>query len=108
MGRLSMLSRTTRSFVTFANPFVLNSYTGELPPSDYLAISEDKVLQNPSFAAYRKTTTHILIKVPVGTDRSELRPTDHHFLNMAIAHDQACSIKPKNSEAALSPSEDKK
>lgn len=100
-----MTSRTTTSFVTFLHPFLLGGYTDELPPGTYEIVAEDEVLQSLSFAAYRRTATHLLIKGIKGIGRSELRPVDQRDLNMALAQDQACSNKINNSEAALSPSE---
>ena len=101
-----MTSRTITSFVTFFHPFEMGGYTDELPPGTYEVTAEDEVLQSLSFAAYRRTATHLLIKGVKGISRSELRPVDHRDLDMALAQDRARSNKPKNSEAALSPSED--
>ena len=101
-----MPPRTTTSYVTFAYPFVMAGHTDELPPGKYQVIAEDEVLESLSFAAYRRTATHLLIKGPKGTGQMELRPIDHRDLELALAQDQACSSKLMDSEAALSPPED--
>lgn len=101
-----MLSRTTTSFVTFYNPFVVAGYTDELPAGRYEVLAEDEVLHSASFAAYRRSATHLLIEWSVGG--KELRPVDHRDLEIALAQDQACTKKRSNSEAALSPSKDLK
>ncbi|WP_227272616.1 hypothetical protein [Roseobacter weihaiensis] len=101
-----MLSRTTTSFVTFAHPFLVAGYTDELPPGSYELFAEDEVMQSLSFMAYRRTATHLLIRWPTGG--AELRRIDHRDLEMALAQDQSCEKRHKNSEAALSPSKDQK
>ena len=98
-----MPARTTTSYVTFANPFVMAGHADELPPGKYKVIAEDEILGNLSFAAYRRTATHLLIKGPKGSGKMELRSIDHRDLELALAQDQACSSTLLNSEAALSP-----
>jgi hypothetical protein len=101
-----MLSRTTTSEVTFVHPFVVAGYTDELPPGSYKLFAEDDVMQSHSFVAYRRTATHLLIRCVTG--EFEMRPIDHRDLETALAQDRVCANKLKNSETALSPSEDKK
>jgi hypothetical protein len=92
--------------VTFVHPFGVAGYTDELPPGGYELFAEDEVMQSLSFMAYRRTATHLLIRWATG--RSKLRPIDQRDLEMALAQDQVCAKRHKNSEAALSPSKDKK
>lgn len=103
-----MSSRTTTSFVTFLNPFVVAGYTDELPAGEYEVLADDDVMLSNSFAAYRRTATFLLIGWHVG--KSELRAVDHRDLELALTQDQANANKHeiKNSAAALSPSEDQK
>ena len=42
-----MSSRTTRSFVTFVHPFVIDDDIGELPAGTYEIVAEDEILQSP-------------------------------------------------------------
>ena len=86
-----MLSRTTTSLVTFVHPFVMAGYNDELSLGSYALFAEDEVLQSLSFTAYRRTSTHLLIKLKNGG--SELRPIDHRDLEMALARDRVCAKK---------------
>lgn len=101
-----MSSRTTTSLVTFLHPFVVAGYTDELPAGDYEVFAEDEVMQSLSFAAYRRITTHLLIKWDLGG--TELRLVDHRDLEMALANDRAIANPNTASEAALSPPEEQK
>lgn len=81
----------------------MGDYIDALPSATYEITAEDGVMHGISFAAYRRTATHLLVKV---AGRFEWRPIDQHDLNLTPVQDQDCSTKLKNSEAALSPSED--
>jgi len=82
-----MSSRTTKSIVTFLHPFVVAGYTDELPAGDYEVLADDDVMLSPSFAAYRRTATYLLINLNAG--KSELRAVDQRDLELALAQDQA-------------------
>lgn len=86
-----MPSRTTTSFVTFQHPFVVAGYVDELPAGTYEVTAEDEILRSLSFAAYRRTATHLLIRRTKESVRTEMRPIDHRDLALALAQDQACS-----------------
>jgi len=103
-----MSSRTTTSIVLFFHPFVVAGYTDELPAGDYEVLADDEVILSSSSAAYRRKTTFLLINWPAG--KSERRAVDHQDPELALAQDQANANLTviKNSEAALSPSEDRK
>jgi hypothetical protein len=101
-----MNMRSTRSTVTFSNPFTLKAYPGELPAGDYEVLVEEELLQGLSFEAYRRTATYLTVR---GTGRhagrSELRAISERDLNEALSRDQGATKKNDNSEAALSPQE---
>lgn len=103
-----MSSRTTTSIVTFLHPFVVAGYKDELPAGDYEVLADDDVMLSHSFVAYRRTATFLLINLNAG--KSELRAVDHRDLELALALALANTNTNaiKNSEAALSPSEDRK
>lgn len=101
-----MTSRTTRSFVTFAFPFVIAGYSDELPAGKYEILVEEDLIEGPSFMAYRRTSTQILIDGQIGVGRMEIRPTDVEDLELALSLDKERSTKVKSSEAAHSPQED--
>ena len=54
-----MNMRSTRSTLTFSNPFALPGYPGNLPPGDYEVLVEEELLQGLSFEAYRRTATYL-------------------------------------------------
>lgn len=101
-----MTSRTTTSTVTFTYPFSLAGYPEELPAGDYEIIVDEDLLQSLSFAAYRRTATHLLIKGRKGAGRTEMRPIFPKDLEKALSLDHERMQNTKNSEAALSPLED--
>lgn len=53
-----MTIRTTRTTVSFANPFCLWSLNGALPAGDYVVVNEDEKIDGLSRAAYRRVATH--------------------------------------------------
>lgn len=105
-----MTMRSTRSTVTFSNPFTLPGYTGDLPAGDYEILVEEELLQGLSFEAYRRTATYLTVfgrGARVG--RIELRVTTESDLKKALSRDQAATeTKIDHSDAALSPQEDRK
>lgn len=101
-----MTSRTTRSIVTFAYPFVIAGYSDELPAGKYEIIVEEDLIEGPSFMAYRRTATQILIDGQTGVGRMEIRPIDAEDLELALSLDHERSTNTKNGEAAHSPRED--
>lgn len=102
-----MTSRTTASTVTFAYPFTIAGCSDERPAGNYEITTEENLLQNLSFAAYRRTVTHLRIEGLKGTGHTEMRPIDPSNLELALSLDQMRSTKVKNSEAAPSPLEDR-
>ena len=104
-----MTMRTTRSTVTFSNPFALPGYPGDLPAGVYEVLVEEELLQGLSFEAYRRTATYLTVRgrgVHVG--RTELRAISDSDLKEALSRDRGATEKNNHSEAALSPQEDLK
>ncbi|WP_233417280.1 hypothetical protein [Halovulum marinum] len=102
-----MNMRSTRSTVTFSNPFTLPGYIGELPAGDYEILVEEELLQGLSFEAYRRTATYLTVRGRGRhAGRSELRTISDSDLKKAMSRDQAASEKNDHSDAALSPQED--
>lgn len=104
-----MLTRSTRSMVTFSNPFTVGDCQHELPSGTYEILVEEELLQGLSFEAYRRTATYLVVR---GAGREAGKTTMHtttqEDLEHAIAGDRALSDTAQNSEAALSPLEDLK
>ncbi|GHF68780.1 hypothetical protein [Seohaeicola zhoushanensis] len=102
-----MTMRSTRSTVTFSNPFTLPEYPGELPAGDYEVLVEEELIQGLSFEAYRRTATYLTVRGRgrhVG--RFELRAISDSDLKQALSRDQGAAKKNDHSDAALFPQED--
>lgn len=101
-----MSSRTTTSIVTFAHPFVISGYEGELPAGSYEVMVDEERLEGLSFEAYRRTASFLLISGQGGqageTSMCQIDPRD---LEAALARDLALSEKRDPSDAALSAQE---
>ena len=102
-----MNMRSTRSTVTFSNPFTLPGYTGDLPAGDYEVLVEEELLQGLSFEAYRRTATYLSVRGR-GSDAgsTELRAVSDSDLEEALSRDRGATKKNNHSDAALSPQED--
>lgn len=104
-----MNTRSTKSTVTFTNPFTLPTYPGDLPAGDYDVLVEEELLQGLSFEAYRRTATYLMVHGPGKPEgHTELRTTSDSDLKEALRRDAATNVANNRSEAALSPQEDLK
>ena len=104
-----MNMRSTRSTVTFSNPFTMPGYSGDLPAGDYEVLVEEELLQGLSFEAYRRTATYMTVSSKgANRGRSELRAITESDLKEALRRDTARTETNNQSEAALSPQEDLK
>jgi hypothetical protein len=102
-----MTMRSTRSTVTFSNPFTLPGYAGDLPAGEYEVLVEEELLQGLSFEAYRRTATYLTVRGRGRhAGRSELRAISDSDLKEALSRDQGAAKKNDHSDAALSPQED--
>ncbi|WP_289040873.1 hypothetical protein [uncultured Aliiroseovarius sp.] len=104
-----MTMRSTKSTVTFSNPFTLPGYPGDLPAGDYEILVEEELLQGLSFEAYRRTATYLTVRGRGGhAGRTELRAIYDSDLKAALSRDATTSETNNHSEAALFPQEDLK
>lgn len=89
-----MTMRSTRSTVTFAHPFTLPGYAGDLPAGDYEVLAEEELLQGLSFEAYRRTSTFLMVRgFGARAGRSEMRPTTENDLQEALSRDAAITSR---------------
>lgn len=103
-----MNMRSTRSTVTFSNPFNLSGYPGDLPAGDYEILVEEELLLGLSFEAYRRTATYLTVRgTGAHAGRTELRATTESDLKQALSRDATMTSMNKHSEAVLSPQEDR-
>jgi hypothetical protein len=52
-----MTTRTTKTTVTFTRPFSLSGFDGEQPAGSYSVETDEEMLDNLSFPAYRRMAT---------------------------------------------------
>ncbi len=103
-----MLTRSTRSMVAFSNDFTIGDSQRELPAGKYEIVVEEELLQGVSFEAYRRTATYLMIRGRGShAGQTTMQMTTKEELEHAIACDRALSETTNDSEAALSPLEDK-
>lgn len=99
--------RTTRSTVTFANPFTLPGYPGDLLAGDYEVLVEEELLQGLSFEGYRWTATYLTVRGRgAHAGRTEAWALSDNDLKEALSQDWGATEKNNHSEAALSSQED--
>lgn len=104
-----MNMRSTRSTVTFASPFTLPTYPGNLPAGDYEVLVEEELLQGLSFEAYRRTATYLMVRGwGSHAGRTEMRTISDSDLKEALIRDAATTETNNHSKAALSPQEELK
>ena len=85
-----MESRTTRSKVTFLQPFALAGSDALLPAGEYALIIEEERLQGLTFDAYRRTGAFLEVRAnPQFPGRTELHPVTDADLHQACGHVQA-------------------
>lgn len=102
-----MLTRSTKSMVTFSNDFTIGDSQRELPPGTYEILVEEELLQGLSFEVYRRTATYLMVRSRGNhTGRIEMHKITQEDLGHATARDRALSESTQHSEAALSPLED--
>ncbi|MFW8636085.1 hypothetical protein [Cribrihabitans pelagius] len=83
-----MNMRSSRSMVTFSNPFTLAGYQDELPAGEYEVAVEEELLQGLSFEAYRRTATYLMVHGRSGrAGRTEVRLITQKDLEAALNRD---------------------
>jgi hypothetical protein len=83
-----MTTRTTSKTVTFAHPFLLNGIDRILPAGDYRVATDEELIEELSFPAYRRVST--MIFVPAQSASSvEMVAIDPQELRTAQERDQS-------------------
>ncbi len=102
-----MLTRATRSMVTFSNDFMIGDSQRELPAGTYEILVEEELLQGLSFEVYRRTGTYLMARGRGShAGQTTMHMTTQEELEHSVARDRALSEPNKHSDAALSPQED--
>jgi hypothetical protein len=78
------MMRTTRSKVTFDQPFVLNMDIGELPAGDYQVDIDEEEIAVSDRTAYRRTAAYLYVESPGSTRMVVIDP---HDLDAALDRD---------------------
>lgn len=99
-----MTVRTTKSNVTFVNPFILGDFDEVLPSGTYDVETDEELLEGLSFHAYRKILT--LIHLPAKSGHPGLSRTltiDPKDLDAALKRDAASCIGSSEQASAYKP-----
>ena len=80
-----MTIRTTRKTVTFARPFILKGVDRILPAGDYRVLTDEELIEELSFPAYRRVSR--MIFVPTSASSVEMVPVDPLDLQVAQGRD---------------------
>jgi hypothetical protein len=72
-GDITMTIRTTRTTVSFSNPFTLQSLEGIQPAGEYVVLIDDELIEGLSRLAYRRVAT--LFQTPA-VSASKRLPTE--------------------------------
>lgn len=57
-----MTTRTSEKTVTFNRPFVLSNADGSYPPGEYLVATDEEMIKELSFPAWRRVSTMIHVR----------------------------------------------
>jgi hypothetical protein len=85
-----MTTRTNSKTVTFAHPFLLKGVDRMLPAGDYKVTTDEELIQELSFPAYRRVATVIFVPAESGQASSvEMVTIDPRDLQEAQDRDAA-------------------
>ncbi|KAB2865976.1 MAG: hypothetical protein F9K43_16555 [Bauldia sp.] len=86
-----MTIRTTRKTVTFARPFSLAGIDGVNPAGAYEVDTDEEVIDNLSFLAYRRVATTIHLR---RDGASQVHPIDPVDLDYRLLRDARPTVPP--------------
>jgi hypothetical protein len=92
-GDLTLTIRTTRSTVSFSNPFTLRNLEGVQPAGEYVVLADDELIEGLSRVAYRRLVT--LFQTPAisaSQRRTESFSISQTDLDAAVMKDQHQTI----------------
>lgn len=96
-----MTMRTTSKIVTFHRPFHLKGVDHLLPPADYRVVTDEELIEELSFMAYRRVATSIFVSAPSGS-AIEMAAIDPLELEAALDQDAAMhSVHPVQDMACV-------
>jgi hypothetical protein len=88
-----MTTRTTKKTVTFRRPFNLSGFDGEQPAGSYSVETDEELLEDLSFPAYRRMATMMQLETGAGAAGGirQVAVIDPTELEAALAVDSAHS-----------------
>lgn len=85
---MDMLTRISHATVTFARPFSLSGFVEPFPAGAYTVETEEELLPNLSFVAYRRTATWLhFTQRPGSRSLATVAMVDPEELAQALAQD---------------------
>jgi hypothetical protein len=87
-----MTTRTTRTTVTFRQPFLLKGAERLMPAGDYGVVTDEELIDGLSFLAYRRVLTAIYLPATGHGSSIEMVVIDPQDLDAAQDRDRKASI----------------
>ncbi len=89
-----MAIRTSSGSVTFARPFLLSTLDGVQPPGTYRVDTDEELLSDLSFPAYRRIAAWLWLALPSGGPGSaQMVPVDPLELETALRREAASDFQ---------------
>ena len=83
-----MTSRTIDRTVTFQRSFILSNADGQYPPGEYLVQTDEEMIDQLSFPAWRRIATMIHVRRGGATQVVTVSPKE---LDLILSRDRECS-----------------
>ena len=87
-----MTTRTTRTTVTFRQPFLLKGADRIVPAGDYNVVTDEELIDGLSFLAYRRVSTAIYLPAAGHGSSIEMLVVNPQDLDAAQERDRKASI----------------
>jgi hypothetical protein len=88
-----MTIRTTRTTLTFAEPFNIRGIDGVLPAGDYVVLVDEELIEGISCTAYRRVGTVLCLpSISSPQHKSELVPVTQTDLDIAMLRDRHLAL----------------
>ena len=96
-----MTYRTRKSVVTLEHPFLLGGFDEVLPPGEYRVETDEEILRDISFPAYRRIRTLVFLNAKSANPGPRVLTLDPNDLDAALARDKMTAGARAAAEAAL-------
>jgi len=80
------MTRTKRRTLTFKRPFTLKGVERQLPPGDYELVTDEELIEEPSFPVYRRVASWIMAPAQSAATATEMIPIDP--ADVAVVHER--------------------